>query len=764
MEEQPLVYPRHNIDPAKKNEEWCRLYAKAAWNDWNYTIPRTIFYNSADKYEELRLYAIGQQPINKYKKLMGVDEQTDNTWLNLDWAVRPIVPKFIEIALSRMMQQEYNIVATPIDPQAKAELDEYYSGLKAKIAVRQLMQQQNPELANHPMIQAQPGEPQDTEELEMRVDFGEQFNRARDAEQAIQLGFYWNGIKEHRKQVLRDNLIDGVSGYKEWLGADNKPKFRKTNNEAVVTNYCRFADFRDLIHAGEVIDVALVDLAALRDDEGNSVFTDEQLEEMRSSVAGKYSNPTMVGRSTNYFKGYDKFKVKVLDMEFFSYNELNFESNVNRKGNVQFNEAAYHKRNNVKDKYIRKRIKVVYKVKWIIGTDYAYDWGLVKDMKRSVDPKKKAETTLSYKFYAPNFYEMRTLSMMQRLMPLADDFQMTWMRIQNFLARTVPNGWWVDLDALENVALNKGGENMKPMDLLQMFFETGVLVGRSKDVMGDNVNYKPVIPIANNSFDELQAMYQHLQIVLQQMQSIIGLNDITDGSTPNPKMLNGVANLAVESTNNSLYQLQFAEKQLLEKLAEDVMIRMQQAVKKGGVEGYAPALNSNTLKFMQISPTIALREYGIMLEERPTDDQRQILMMQVQQDIANGMLDTSDALYILNVYNVKQAQMLLAYKVKKNKQAMHAQQMQMNQQTIEGQQQSAAMAEQMKQQTVQVQLQADLAKIEAQGQWDYKLKQLDGEIQLQKNQLDNQIKMAGKVLDNEVKERVAEQKADKPAA
>jgi hypothetical protein len=764
MEEQAVLYPRHNINPADKGREWCMAYAKAAWNDWNYTIPRTLFYNSADKYEEQRLYAIGKQPINKYKKLLGVDEQTNNTWLNLDWAVRPIVPKFLDIALSRLMQQEYNIVATPIDPTAKAELDEFYTGLKAKIAVRQLMQQQNPELASHPMIQSQPGEPQDTEELEMRVDFGEQFNRSRDAEQAIQLAFYWNKSKEFRKRIFQDFLFHGVSGYKEWLGEDNKPKFRKAIMEAVITNYCRQPDFSDLVHAGEVIDVALVDLAALRDEEGNSVFNDEQLEQLRSTVAGRYSNPTMVGRSTNYFKGYDKFKVKVLDMELFSYNELNFESNVNRRGNLEFNEASFYKRNNVKQKYFRKRIKVVYKVKWIIGTDFAYDFGLVKDMKRAVDPKKKAETTLSYKFYSPNFYEMRALSMMERLIPLADDYQVTIMRIQNFIARTVPNGWWIDLDALENVALNKGGENMKPMDLLQMFFETGVLVGRSKDVMGDNVNYKPVIPISNNNYDELQAMYGHLQNIIMQMQSMIGLNELTDASTPNPKTLNGVANLAVESTNNSLYQIQFAEKCIMESLAEDMMIRMQQAVKKGGVEGYAPSLNGNALKFMQISPIIALRDYGIMLEERPTEDQRQILMMQLQNDIAAGMLDTSDALYILNVYNVKQAQQMLAYKVKKNKQAAHAQQMALNQQTIEGQQQSAAMSEQMKQQTIQIQLQADLTKIEAQGQWDYKLKQLDGEIQLQKNQMDNQTKMAGKVLDNEVKERVAEKKADQPAA
>lgn len=762
MQDQPVVYPRNNINPADKDKEWCMQYLKAAWSDWNYTIPKTIFNNMADKYEELRLYAIGKQPINKYKKLLGVDQQTNNTWLNIDWEVRPIVAKFMDIALSRMMQQEYSIVATPIDPLAKAELDEYYARLKAKIAVRQLMQQQNPEMANHPLIQSQPGEPQDTEELEMRVEFGEQFNRSKDAEQAIQLAFFWNGSKEFRKRLFEDFLQLGVAGYKEWLGEDNKPKFRKVNPEAVVTNYCRFGDFRDLIHAGEVLDVALVDLAALRDEQGNSVFTEEDLEQLKNDFAGRYSNPSMSAHNTSYFKGYDKFKVKVLDMEFYSWNERNFESNVNRKGNLQFNEAPYYRKNNVKDKYIRKRIKVIYKAKWIIGTDFCYDWGLMKNMKRSVDDKKKAETTLSYKFYAPSFYEMRTLSMMERLRPLADDYQLTIMHIQNFIARTVPNGWWMDLDALENVALNKGGENMKPTELIQMFFETGILVGRSKDVMGDNVNYKPIIPIPNNAYDQLQAYYMHLQQLLQQMQSMIGLNELTDASTPNPKTLNGVANLAVESTNNSLYQLQYAEKCIMEKLAEDMMIRMQQAVKKGGVEGFAPALNGNALTFMKISPTVALRDYGIMLEEKPTDDQKQLLMMQMQHDIAGGMLDTSDVLYISNMYNIKQAQQMLAYKVKKNKQAAHAQQMQLNQQTIEGQQQSAQMAEQMKQQTIQIQLQADLAKIEAQGQWDLRIKQLDGEIQLQKNTVDNQTKIAGKMMDNETKEQIAEQKASAP--
>lgn len=750
------IYPPNDINPKDKDKAWMIKYAKAAWSDWHYTVPRTCFYNAADKYEELRLYAQGKQPINKYKKLLAVDEQTDNTFLVVDWSVRPIIPKFRDIALSRLMQQQYNIVATPIDPEAKGELDQFYADAKAKIAIRKLLEQQNPELANHPMIQPQPGDPLDFEELEMRIEFGEQFNRSKDAEQVIQLMFYENDTDLLRRRWNESFFDCGPAGYKAWLGTDGRPKCRDVNAEAVVMNFCRFPDFRDMRHAGEIIDVSLIDLATMKDENGTPYFTKAEIDDMKDNVAGKWSNPTMVGRATNYFRNYDSQSVKVLDLQFFSYNEMNFERNVNRRGNVMFNEVEWDRRNNKKDKYLRKKIKVVYEIKWIVGTEYAYDFRLKKDMKRTVNPKKMAETTLDYKFFAPNFYEMRTLSMMERLVPLADEYQMTVYRIQNFINRMVPNGWWIDLDALENVAMNKGGENMKPIELLQMFYETGVLVGRSKDIMGDNVNYKPIIPIDNNAYNQLQSLYEHLQLTMAQMQSIIGLNELTDGSTPNPKMLNGVASIAVQSTNNSLYQIQFGERHLLKSLAEDMLMLAKQAIKKGDVEGFARALNSNTLQFIKASDDLPLRDHGIMLDEMPTDDQKQLLLMQIQQDQAQGLLDTADALYILNVYNVKQAQQMLAYKVRKNRESQQKAEMAKIQENNQGAQQAAMVAEQAKQQTLQLEWQLKTQYMMQEKQMDMQIKQQELQIKYGMNTENNQTKITTTMLQNESKEQIAE--------
>lgn len=318
--------------------------------------------------------------------------------------------------------------------------------------------------------------------------------------------------------------------------------------------------------------------------------------------------------------------------------------------------------------------------------------------------------------------------------------------------------WWVDLDALENVALNKGGENMKPVDLLQMFFETGILAGRSKDIMGNNVNYKPVIPIDNNVYDQLKALYEHLQITITQMQSIIGLNELTDGSTPNPKTLNGVASIAVESTNNSLFPLQFGERYLLESLAQDMLLLMQQSLKMGKVEGFAKALNSNTLQFIEVSDTLRMRDYGIMLDERPNDDQKQLLMMAIQQDQAQGFLDSADALYILNVYNVKQAQQMLAYKARKNKESAQKAEMAKIQENNQGAQQTAMVAEQARQQTLQMEWGLKMQYMEREKQLEAALLQMELQMKLGMNTENNQTKIVTTEMQNESKERIAENK------
>jgi len=728
-------YPDHNVPASQKNSEWCMKYAQAAYYDFTVAFPKGVFYSNGGDYEKFRMYALGKQPINQYKSMLGVDMTTLNTQLVVDWTVRAVVSGYRDKAIARLMKQDYSIVCTPIDSQSKTEVDKYYAELRTKIIMREILQQQGSELANHPSIQIQSNEPMDMEELEMRIMNGEQFNRSMDAEMAIELGLYENNYQAFRRAIFEDLFDFGVAGYREWLGDDNKAKFERLNPESVICSYAKDGTFSDMVHAGSVIDVSLVDLALVTDEDGNQLFDDKTLQEFAGSIAGKFGNPATMnmGRMTGFLKPYDKFKCKVLDMYFYTYNEQTYTDRTDSNGNPVFKSEPSGRGDKNNTRYKRKKIKYVYKCKWIIGTDKCYDWGMCYDQKRSVDVKKKALTRLPIQLIAYNFYEMRAQGFMERLIPYIDDYQLTMLKIQNWKNRSVPSGWWINMDMLENVAKNKGGSNMTPKEVLQMFFDSGIIIGRMLDDAGNPLpgNIQPVIAMQNSVMAELVGFFQDLQNTVMTIEKMTGYNDITSGN-PNPKTLVPGYELANQSTNDALFPLSYAEQNLCLRLAEDVFCRMQQAIRKGKVSGYAPyksALGANTLRFIELNEQLSLRDYGIELQQQGTAEEKQWVFQMVQQDIAQGFLDTSDAISVIYTKNPKQAVSILAYRVKKAKQEAQKNQLQIVQANNEGSQQAAALAAQMTAAQKQMDYDHELRKLEIETQKEVVITQMKIESQ-----------------------------------
>ena len=129
----PFGYPNHDIDPKDKDTKWGMEYARAAYYDWTVIYPKGVFSNNQGNYMENKLYAMGRQPTEKYRKLLGVDEKTNETWLNIDWRIRPIASVYLDKMVARLMAGEKGVVATPIDLSAKTAAQEKYAQAKVKI-------------------------------------------------------------------------------------------------------------------------------------------------------------------------------------------------------------------------------------------------------------------------------------------------------------------------------------------------------------------------------------------------------------------------------------------------------------------------------------------------------------------------------------------------------------------------------------------------------------------------------------------------------
>jgi len=746
-------FPSHLIDSKEKNRDWILQYCKAAWSSFENDNPREIFYHARYRYEVIKQYAMGNQSINKYRPLMGVDQEANESWLNIDWSVIPIVPKFRRIALGKLNKVDYNFVATPIDALANDEINAYFANTKAKLMIRDAASKIDPSLAETPSLQLEPGEANDMEELEMQMKYTFKHQMAIEAEQGIKLVLEQNDAFKLREKIREDLFDYGVGGYKEYIDNNGAIKIRSINPRNILINHCKNKDFSDASYIGEIIEITIADLKQM----AGAQFSDLEYEQIAKQHIGMLGNPKEWPSSLSvYNKGYDKFRIRLLDLEFFSVNQMVFEQRVDRRGNKIFARAKYEDRNKRKEKFDRVAYKVVYKGKWIIGTDYIFDACLATDMKRA--KSSMMDTELSYHLIAPEFFDMRAYGMMEQLIPIADAIQIAWYRLQNAINQARPKGIMIEMGALEDIPLGKGGKQLSPQKVLDLYNQTGTLVYRKADAQGRMTNYKPIEELENGLGRDVMSYWQIIQNNIQMVRDITGMNEMTDGSTPDPRTLTTVAKLAYEGTNNALTHIVHGEKQLLEDLANAIILRLQDVAQRGEVKGYIRSLGSNTMKFFKVSPNLGLHEFGIFLEDKPTDEQRAMLMQQVQAGQMNGMLDIEDAIIIQSTDNLKVAQQLLAYKIKKRKEEEEAKAMQMQQMNAQVQQQSAMVAEQAKQQTIQVEGQVKSQLIQVEKEYEAKLLEMKYNFELQLEQMRQGGKMETKKIENKGKRSVTKLK------
>lgn len=715
------TYPNPTIDPRDKDYDYILRYAQSAWSDGRAYTPSTMFYYGHTRLNEIRTYALGKQSVNKYKKILLGDDQVDRTSYSVDWSPISFLTKFREIAISKIMQRSYDVECITVDPLAKSEEDAFFNQMKVKIMAREAVEQAGGNPDDFIQLRIAPGDPQDEEQLKMQMKFGYKHQMAMESELGISLIQFQNNMDEARKRTIENSFDYGLGGYKDWIDERGMVKFREVMPQNLITSYCVKNDFSDAKHIGEVIFLDISDIAPY--------FDTDQMLFILKAIAGKYGNPNNFPIQYVPGREWDKFKVAVWDLEFKDYDTTVYKKEIDNRANIRINKSDYANLGNnetieffkgqPEPKYLNTTRQVIRKTKWIIGTEMMYDWGL--SINNKVKKSSWWKTDMSYHLYAWNFNNMQFTGITERLMPLEDDLCLTWYRLQNLKNKLVPYLIKLDINALEGVNFGKGGKKMTPAELVDFMLQEFIVVYRSTDLLSKNPNYDPARIEATGQLQAFKLLYEHLQAGLQLMRDVTGLNELTDGSTPNAKTLVPVANAAIDSTNNALYLLMNADKQLMNSLCDAIVQRIQVAVKLGKVEGYAKALGSDTVRFYQISPDISNYELGIFVRDAPTYEERQAFYQDLNLKDSQGLIDPQDKLIVMSCTNLKQAGELLAYNIQKRKEEAHQQQMELVQQQTQGNAQIAQMTEQMKQQTIGVQLQADLIRIQTEMEWQYRI-------------------------------------------
>lgn len=727
-------FPSHTIDNEKKDKNWIAQYMKAAWHDFSTYYPNNL-YNGRDRYHETKLYMLGKQSISRYKKLLQPRDSAneDQSWININWEILPIIPKFRRLALATLMKSDYNISVDAIDPIAQDDKKKYYADNAAKIILKEEFEKQglDPELVPSPDVDAA-----NLTELDMYMNYSYKHRFAIELELGLQLIMNVNQFEQERNRVLEDIFDWGIGGYKEYFDANGNIKIRRVNPMNLVASYSTDPNYIDAQYAGEVVEMTIADLKQVAGDQ----FTEEQYKVIAEKFQNKYGNPsTLRDQNSSYDRVYDGFRIRVLDLEFYSYNSMILEERINSKGNVVVGRTNKIKNAKKDKKFSKTSYKVVYQGKWIVGSDFYFDCKLATNMKRA--KSSLTDTTMSYHIVAPNIYQMSTYSLGDQMKTLADQIQLAWYKLQNVMLRARPRGIMIELGALENVPLGKAGRALKPMEILDLYNQTGNLVYRRLDEQGQASNYKPIEELDNGIGNEAVQYFNIINNNIQLLREILGFNEVTDGSTPDPRMLNGVAKLASESTNNSLDFLKRAERNLMERLCYSLTLRLQDAVLIGDISGYIRALGSSSVQFFKLDPETSAYECGLTITQKPDAAEKEKLGRRIEQAIQSNQITLSDAMMVENLDNVKYAEVLLSYKIKQNQELAQKRAMEQQQMNGQIQQQSAMAAEQAKQQTIQLEMQGKLQLLQTEKQLESQLLAM----KLQNEALIEQGKIEGKI-------------------
>ena len=755
------AFPSQVVSDAEKASiEYGSQVAMAIEYEW-FKTGRTNgnrYLTNWNQFHQLRLYARGEQSIQKYKDELSING--DLSYLNLDWKPVPILSKFVDIVVNGISAKTYDIKAYAQDPSsvkkrteyaAKIQEDmlarEYLDSLKQSLGIN-LYQSKNPEVL-----------PETPEELELHMQLSYKQSIEIAEEEAISSVMDHNKYDLTKRRLNMDLTVCGIAACKTNFNTAEGITVDYVDPAYMVYSYTEDPNFEDIYYVGEIKSITIPELKKEFPNISN-----EELERIQK-MPGNRNYMTGWG-------GYDENTVQVMYFDYKTYHNQVFKIKQTEQGLQKALEKTDQFNPPPNDGYERvsRSIEVLYSGAKVLGTDTMLKWELAQNMSRPMSDTTKVE--MNYAICAPRLYKGRIESLVSKCIGFADMIQLTHLKLQQVMAKMVPDGVYLDMDGLAEVDLGNG-TNYNPAEALNMYFQTGSIVGRSLTQDGDmNPGKVPIQELtASSGQGKIQSLISTYQYYLQMIRDVTGLNEARDGSTPDKQTLVGLQKMAANASNVATRHIKQGGLYITLRIAENIALKIADALEfpltaeslVNNISNY----NVNTLVEIQ---NLNLHDFGIYLELEPDEEQQAQLEQNIQMALQQGGIDLEDAIDLRQIKNLKLANQLL--KVKRKAKGKQDQENSMAQARAQSEAQADAaekigLAEVQKQEAIsgskvqyeqarsqmeiqrmQTAAQLEQEKMEAQFQYDMQLKQMDMQATQDKearieDRKDKRIKMEG---------------------
>tara|TARA_Y100000593_G_scaffold11832_1_gene21515 strand:+ start:513 stop:2912 length:2400 start_codon:yes stop_codon:yes gene_type:complete len=680
-------------DLEKLSEDYGLKVAKAIKNEW-FSGNSSKFVHNTNSFHKLRLYARGEQSVQKYKNELSING--DLSYLNLDWKPVPIISKFVDIVVNGMANRSFQINCFSQDAYGVSKRTEYMESLLADMRNKKFndLTQKTFNIDLYENEQEKLPETEEELKLHMQLSYKQAVELAE--EQAINVLLEGSNYDLVRRRTLYDITTIGIGATKTTFDFSEGAKVEYVDPANLIWSHTDSPYFDDIYYVGEVKEIPINELVKQFPD-----LTESEIEEIIDKSGG-----SVYGKSGTKINA-DKNKVEVLYFNYKTHSNNVYKLKTLGTGaekiiekDENFNppeskEGEFSK--------LERVIECLYEGVYIIGADRLLRWRMAPNMMRTQSDFAKVK--MNYQIVAPRMYDGKIESLVGRITGFADMIQLTHLKLQQVLSRMVPDGVYLDADGLAEVDLGNG-TNYNPQEALNMFFQTGSVIGRSFTSEGEmNPGKIPIQQIQNGiGGGKMQALIETYNYYLQMIRDVTGLNEARDGSTPDERALVGVQKLAAANSNTATRHILQSMLYLTAEASECLSLRIADIVEYSPTKNaFIQAIGAHNVATLDEIKELHLYDFGIFIELLPDDEEKQILENNIQVALGQQMIDLDDAIDLREVRNVRLANQLL--KVKRKKKEERDQKMQ--QENMEAQananaqaQQTAAQAEVQKQKAI----------------------------------------------------------------
>ena len=711
-------FPSQTVSDAEKlSYEYGLKVGKAIEQEWfNSSRSSNRYKTNQNDFHDLRLYARGEQSIQKYKDELSING--DLSYLNLDWKPVPIISKFVDIVVNGIAERTYDIKAYSQDPHGVAKRTKYMDSILADMRTKELdeFSKENFDISTAENDIEKLPETMEELELHMQLTYKQSVEIAE--EQAINTLFEGSKYELIKKQFYYDLTVLGIGAVKTSFNTSEGVVIDYVDPANLVYSYTDSPYFDDIYYVGEVKTIPVNELAK------QFPHLDEaELEDIMKNKSNSRSN-------YNSRHSYEKEDTNTIQVLYFNYktymNEVyKVKETATGSDKIIPKDDSFNPPEDMEGGFGRmlRSIECLYDGAMILGTNKMIKWEMSRNMMRPKSDFTKVK--MNYAIVAPRMYDGRIDSLVKRITGFADMIQLTHLKLQQIMARMVPDGVYLDADGLAEVDLGNG-TNYNPQEALNMFFQTGSVIGRSFTSEGDmNPGKVPIQEITSGSGgNKMQALIGNYNYYLQMIRDVTGLNEARDGSMPDKNALVGVQKLAAANSNTATRHILQAGLYLTAETAECLSLRISDIIEYSPTkDAFIQAIGVHNVATLEEMSQLHLYDFGIFINLAPDDEQKAILENNIQMAIQQKSIDLEDAIDLREIKNIKLANQLLKIRRKKKGEKDQA----IQQQNIQMQAQANTQASQA---AAQVELQKEQALAQGQAQ----LEQMKAQIEVQKMQ------------------------------